>query len=195
MLAANREYPVAAMALLSDDQAVAGHPAKLRRDQPVLRGAPNDWACEWADGRSARTERACVCAGLTSVDGFLILPGVGLLGLFALIVLACQHGAQGALGRFGLTAGALLLSVYSPYFYQSLRFVLPIVPFLAIGASWSLMHSGIGVARRAGQLPLRTQLCTRPDKHYLTPYCGPLRKFRNLASRRSSSRRHAHWYR
>jgi hypothetical protein len=101
----------------------------------------------WANGLMADRHVPNVPAyvlGLTSVDGFLILPGVGLVGLLGLIVLASQHGARGALGRFGLTAGALLLSMYSLYFYQSLRFVLPVVPFLALGAGWSLMHSGKG---------------------------------------------------
>jgi hypothetical protein len=105
---------------------------------------------EWANGLMADLHVPNALAyvlGLASVDGFLLAPGAGLLGLLGLIGLARQRGAPGAVGRFGLAAGVLLFSVYSVYFYQSLRFVLPFVPFLAIGASWGLAR----VASRLAQ--------------------------------------------
>jgi hypothetical protein len=86
--------------------------------------------------------------GLAGVDGFLLAPGVGLFGLLGLIGLARQHGAQGAIGRFGLAVSVLLFGVYSAYFYQSLRFMLPVIPYLAIGASWGLVRVFDRIARR-----------------------------------------------
>jgi hypothetical protein len=97
----------------------------------------------WANGPFADLQLPNAIAyalGLAGLEGFLVLPGVGLLGLLGLIGLARRRGTDGAVGRFGLAATALLFAMYGVYFYQSLRFVLPIAPFLAVGATWAAVQ-------------------------------------------------------
>jgi hypothetical protein len=83
---------------------------------------------------------------LLGADSFLSRPGVGALGLFALIVFARDTGARGVLGRFGLALTAGTLGVYVPYFYQSGRFLMAPAAILAIAAA-----AGVAVAAEALQ--------------------------------------------
>lgn len=103
---------------------------------------------EWRDsellGGEARIWRlpnlAMYPLQLAGADGFLSLPGVGLLGFAGLARYAKQSGPTGVIGRFALLAVLLMLVTYLPYFYQSARFLLPASVLLAVAAAALLTH-------------------------------------------------------
>ncbi len=84
---------------------------------------------------------------LAGGDGFLGLPGVGLLGLIALSRYAGRAGAPGVFGRFGVSCVAITLGTYLPYFWQSARFFTIPAALLAIAAA-ALFGELIGAVAR-----------------------------------------------
>jgi len=80
-------------------------------------------------------------------DGFLGLPGVGLVGFIALSRYAGRAGAPGVFGRFGVSCVAITLGTYLPYFWQSARFFTIRAALLAIAAA-ALFGELIGAVAR-----------------------------------------------
>lgn len=74
-------------------------------------------------------------ADLLGVRSYLVVPGVGLIGLVALISFARRNGAWGVIGRFGLATFSALSAVYLPYFWQDPRFLLAPAILLTLAAS------------------------------------------------------------
>ncbi|MBV9358986.1 MAG: hypothetical protein JO023_26050 [Chloroflexi bacterium] len=83
---------------------------------------------------------------LLGMDGFVALPGLGLVGLLALAWFAREHGHAGVLGRFGLATIGITLLVYIPYFWQSGRFLLVASPLFAV-ATAALVVQGVRQSR------------------------------------------------
>jgi hypothetical protein len=85
-------------------------------------------------------------------DAYVLLPGVGLVGLLALLSFFRQRGPLGVLGRFGLVALAANLLIYLPWWYQSGRFFIPAaVPVGLAAGIWVGRY--VPVARRHIHLP------------------------------------------
>jgi hypothetical protein len=83
---------------------------------------------------------------LIGADGFLLRPGIGLLGVMGLLLLARSPlPAAATLGRFGLGVVILTLAVYVPYYYQSGRFLVGAAVFVGLGAGVMLARA-IGIA-------------------------------------------------
>lgn len=72
---------------------------------------------------------------LLGVDAFLLLPGVGILGLIGLFRFAADRGARGVFGRFGLMTLATTLLVYLPYYFQTGRFLVFASALLALSTA------------------------------------------------------------
>ena len=72
---------------------------------------------------------------LVGADAFLVLPGVGLLGVIGLFRFAGQPGPKGVFGRFGLATVALTLAVYLPYYWQTGRFLVFASTLLALSTA------------------------------------------------------------
>jgi hypothetical protein len=85
---------------------------------------------------------------ICGVDGFLSVPGVGLLGLITLCRSVRWTGVQGMVSRFGM--GALLgtFVAYLPYFQQDPRFLIVPAVFCNIAAA-------VALARRWQVAPAR----------------------------------------
>jgi hypothetical protein len=84
---------------------------------------------------------------LLGMDGFVALPGLGLVALLGLAWFARERGPSGVFGRFGLATILVTLGVYIPYFWQSGRFVLVASPLFAV-ATAALVVRAVSHARR-----------------------------------------------
>lgn len=89
-------------------------------------------------------------------DSYLLLPGVGAIGLFALVRYARRDGTAGVLGRFGLTAVITTLVIYLPYYYQTARFFQLPAALEGLAAAALISEWGLVWSRR-----VRTRFDTR----------------------------------
>lgn len=85
---------------------------------------------------------------LLGFDGFLLRPGVGLIGLIALWRYARHGGARGAVARFGSALILVTLAAYVPYFYQSGRFLISAAVFLGCAAAALTAETATALCRR-----------------------------------------------
>jgi hypothetical protein len=85
---------------------------------------------------------------LLGLDGFLLYPGVGVLGLIGVWRYARHGGARAAVARFGAAVIATTLAVYVPYFYQSGRFLFGAAVFLGCAAAALTAETTAGLWRR-----------------------------------------------
>ena len=93
---------------------------------------------------------------LVGADAFLLLPGIGVIGMIGLWRQARGTGAAGVFGRFGATLLVATLVLYLPYFYQSARFFLPAAVLLGVAAAgWVVeaLRAAGSTARRAISAP------------------------------------------
>jgi hypothetical protein len=96
---------------------------------------------------------------LGGVDRFLLLPGVGVVGLLGLVVLARKADAACAFGRFGLATIALTLLTYAPYYYQSGRFLM--IPSVLLGVAAAVQAAHLLAAGKAALVQQLRRLMRR----------------------------------
>jgi hypothetical protein len=99
---------------------------------------------------------------LVGLDGFLAVPGIGLVGMVGLAWFAHQRGPAGVVGRFGLATLLLTLLVYVPYFWQSGRFMMVLSPLFAVASAalvvQALTSAGAAVRQWRGSFTLSRDL-------------------------------------
>ncbi|MGN6566188.1 MAG: hypothetical protein ACTHMU_26335, partial [Thermomicrobiales bacterium] len=77
---------------------------------------------------------------ICGIDGFLSVPGIGLLGLITLCRSVRQTGVQGIVSRFGIVALVGTFVAYLPYFHQDPRFLIVPAVFCNIAAAVILVQ-------------------------------------------------------
>jgi hypothetical protein len=127
----------AAVSLFFSPEHVFG--AVYQRDAEPLSGAARSWLLPNA---------LMYPLQLAGADGFLSLPGVGLVGLIGLLRYARRPGAPGVIGRYGLATLVLTLCTFLPYYWQSARYLMPASTMLAISAAGLLVDMVRAAHRR-----------------------------------------------
>jgi hypothetical protein len=84
---------------------------------------------------------------LSGLTGNMLPPGLGLLGLAGLALLAWRSDTAAAVGRYGLASVAGLLLVHVPYFFQTERFLFVATSLLGIGAAVLLSEAATRLVR------------------------------------------------